>query len=130
MAARILVIDDEVDTTNLVSLVLKRAGYVVNSASDWDGILDLLRACENGNITYDLVILDIMMPDRSGFDVMLVLQVVLHPVPPVIFLTARVGMDSMVKASDLGAAKYITKPTTPDKLLTAVREVLDRRKQI
>jgi len=125
--ARILVIDDEVDTTNLLSLVLKRAGYKVYSASNWDGVLNWLKMCDETHETVDLVILDIMMPDRSGFDVMLVLKVVLHPVPPVIFLTAKIGMDDMVRASDLGAAKYLTKPTTPEKLLLVVREVLSRK---
>ncbi len=125
--AKILVIDDEVDTTNLVSLVLKRAGYKVYSATDFEGVLNWLKMCEDTHESVDLVILDIMMPERSGFDVILVLKVVLHPVPPVIFLTAKIGMDDMVRASDLGAAKYLTKPTTPEKLLQVVREVLNRK---
>ncbi len=125
--AKILVIDDEIDTTNLISLVLKRAGYKVSSATDWDGILSLLHNYEETREAFDLVILDIMMPERSGFDVMLILQVVMHPVPPVIFLTAKIGMDDMVKASEMGAAKYLTKPTTPDKLVAVVKEVLSRR---
>jgi DNA-binding response OmpR family regulator len=125
--AKILVIDDEIETTNLISLVLKRAGYKVYSATDWDGILSLLHHYEETREDIDLVILDIMMPERSGFDVMLILQVVMHPVPPVIFLTAKIGMDDMIKASDMGAAKYLTKPTTPDKLVSTVREVLSRR---
>jgi DNA-binding response OmpR family regulator len=126
--AKILVIDDEIETTNLISLVLRRAGYKVYSASDWDGILRLLRVYEDTHEVIDLVILDIMMPEKSGFEVMLAIQVVLNPVPPVIFLTAKVGIDDMVKASDLGAAKYMTKPTTPERLVSAVREVLSRNK--
>jgi DNA-binding response OmpR family regulator len=125
---RILVIDDEVDTTNLVCLVLKRAGYKVYSATDWEGVLTWLKMCEDTKETVDLVILDIMMPERSGFDVMMVLKVVLHPVPPIIFLTAKIGIDDMVKASEMGAAKYLTKPTTPDKLIYAVQEVLSKKK--
>jgi DNA-binding response OmpR family regulator len=127
--AKILVIDDEIDTTNLISLVLKRAGYKVYSATDWDGILGLLHHYEETREDIDLVILDIMMPERSGFDVMLILQVVMHTVPPVIFLTAKIGMDDMVNASDMGAAKYLTKPTTPDKLVTVVKEVLAKRRR-
>jgi DNA-binding response OmpR family regulator len=126
---KILVIDDEIDTTNLISLVLRRAGYKVYSATDWDGILKLLHHYEETREDIDLVILDIMMPERSGFDVMLILQVVMHPVPPVIFLTAKIGMDDMVKASDMGAAKYLTKPTTPDKLVMVVKEVLAKRRK-
>lgn len=126
--AKILVIDDEVDTTNLISVVLKRAGYQVYTATNWDGIVNFLHRCEESMESVDLAILDIMMPGRSGFDVMLMLKMAMHPMPPVIFLTARVGMQDMIKASDMGAAKYLTKPTTPARLVEAVREVLDRRK--
>jgi two-component system response regulator SaeR len=128
MAPKIFVVDDEVDTTNLVSLVLRRAGYKVYSATDFDGVMNQLRTFEETGEKIDLVILDIMMPERSGFDVMLVMQAVMHPVPPVIFLTAKIGIEDMVKASEMGAARYITKPTTPDKLVLVVREVLEKVK--
>ncbi len=124
---RILVIDDDPDTVNLLRLVLQRAGYQVVTATVWDEIIDELRRSTENNQRIDLVILDIMMPVRSGFDVMLVLQVILHPVPPVIFLTAKVGIDDRVKAGELGAAKYLTKPTTPDKLVLTVKEVLGEK---
>jgi DNA-binding response OmpR family regulator len=65
-----------------------------------------------------------MMPERSGFDIYNSLQVILFPMPPVIFLSAKSAIETIVKAKDLGAAKYLVKPTTPDKLLSAVREVL------
>ncbi len=125
---RILVIDDDLDTVNLLRLVLQKAGYRVTTATTWEEIVDRLRMSEEYKESYDLVLLDIMMPVRSGYDVMLVLQVVLHPVPPVIFLSAKCGIDDMVKASELGAAKYLTKPTTPAKLLTAVEGVLSESK--
>jgi DNA-binding response OmpR family regulator len=127
-SAKILVIDDEVDTTNLICLVLRRAGYKVSSATNWEEIISWLKRCEDTKETVDLVILDIMMPEKSGFDIMRILQVVLCPTPAVIFLTAKIGMDDMIKASELGAAKYMTKPTTPEKLLMAVREVLGKKK--
>lgn len=123
----ILVIDDDVDTVNLIRLVLQRAGYRVTTATHWDEILEKLRFSELNMDTIDLVILDIMMPDRSGYDVFLTIQVILHPVPPVIFLSAKYGMDDILKASDLGAAKYLTKPTTPGKLRQAVEAVLSSR---
>lgn len=124
---RVLVIDDDADTVNLIRLVLQRAGYRVSTATVWDEIVNLLRQAEENDDRIDLVILDLMMPVRSGFDVMLVLQVILHPVPPVIFLTAKVGIEDRVKANELGAAKYLTKPTTPEKLLLAVKEVLGEK---
>lgn len=121
---KILVVDDDLDTVNLLRLVLQRAGFRVSTATSWEEIIDRVKVAEEYHDTFDLILLDVMMPGRSGFEVMLVLQVVLHPVPPVIFLSAKCGMDDMVKASEMGAAKYLTKPTTPDKLLVAVNEVL------
>jgi len=121
---RILIVDDDLDTIGLLRLVLQRAGYKVVTATNYEEVVDRLKMAEQYNEPVSLVILDIMMPARSGFDVYLTLKVVLHPMPPVIFLSAKCNMDDMIKASDLGAAKYLVKPTTPDKLLQAVDEVL------
>jgi len=126
--ARILIIDDDLDTLSLLRITLQPKGYRIYSASNWDEVIDRLRIMENNHETVDLVILDIMMPERSGFEVYISLQVVLHPVPPIIFLTAKTSIDDMVKASDMGAFKYLTKPTTKDKLLTAVGEALKTRR--
>jgi DNA-binding response OmpR family regulator len=127
--AKILVVDDDLDTVNLLRLVLQRGGYKVATATSWEEVIDRVKTAEADRESFDLVILDIMMPGRTGFEVLLVLQVVLHPVPPVIFLSAKCGMDDMVKASELGAAKYLTKPTTPARLLAAVNEVLVKVKK-
>ncbi len=122
--ARIMIIDDDLDTVNLVRLVLQKANYRVVTSTTWDETIDRIRMMEKYEEKVDLILLDIMMPVRSGFDVMLTLKVMLHPMPPVVFLSAKCTIDDMVKASDLGAAKYLVKPTTPDKLLKTVNEVL------
>lgn len=124
--SRILTIDDDLDTLGLIRMVLKRAGYEVATASRWEEVTDRVNQAKETRQSFDLIILDIMMPDRSGFDVFRSLQVLLDKMPPVIFLSAKCSMEDMIYASDLGAAKYLTKPTTPDKLLEAVREVLDQ----
>ena len=123
---RIMVVDDDLDTVGLLRLVLQRASYKVVTATSYEEVVDRLKISEQYKEIIDLVILDIMMPARSGFDIFLTLKVVLHPMPPVIFLSAKCNMDDMVKASDLGAAKYLVKPTTPDKLLKAVEDVLSK----
>jgi DNA-binding response OmpR family regulator len=125
-APRILVVDDDLDTVGLLRLVFQRAGYKVITATSYEEVVDRLKMSEQYAELIDLVILDIMMPARSGFDIFLTLKVVLHPMPPVIFLSAKCNMDDMVKASDLGAAKYLVKPTTTDKLLKAVDDVLNK----
>jgi len=123
---RLLVIDDDLDTVNMLRLVLKNSGYEVTTATSWEEVSDRLILAEREKISYDLVILDIMMPGRSGFDIFNSIEVVLHPMPPVIFLSAKSSIETMVQASDMGAAKFLTKPTTPDKLLATVRDVIQQ----
>jgi len=122
---RILTIDDDLDTLGLIRMVLKRAGFEVSTASHWEEVQERITQAKENRQPYDLIILDIMMPDKSGFDIFRTLQATLDRMPPVIFLSAKYSMEDMIAASDLGAAKYLVKPTTPDKLLEAVRTVLE-----
>jgi two-component system phosphate regulon response regulator OmpR len=119
-----MVVDDDLDTVNMLRLVLKSSSYEVTTATSWEEVSDRLLLAEREKINFDLIILDIMMPGRSGFDIFNSIEVVLHPMPPVIFLSAKSSIETMVKASDMGAAKFLAKPTTPDKLLATVRDVL------
>jgi DNA-binding response OmpR family regulator len=121
---KILVVDDDLDTVNLLRLALTRKGFRIVTATSWDEVTDRLFLSDKEKDPIQLIILDIMMPSRSGFDVMLSLKVALKPMPPVIFLSAKCTIDDMVRASDLGAVKYLVKPTTPDKLLEAVESAL------
>ncbi len=123
---RILVIDDDLDTVNMLRLVLKSSGYDVTTSTSWEEVSDRLLLSERERKSFDLIILDIMMPGRSGFDIFNSIEVVLHPMPPVIFLSAKSTIETMVHASDIGAAKFLAKPTTPDKLLATVRDVLEQ----
>jgi DNA-binding response OmpR family regulator len=123
---RILVIDDDLDTVNMLRLVLKSAGYDVTTSTSWEEVSDRLLLAEREKKSFDLIILDIMMPGRSGFDIFNSIEVVLHPMPPVIFLSAKSSIETMVQASDMGAAKFLTKPTTPDKLLASVQDVIEQ----
>jgi DNA-binding response OmpR family regulator len=123
---RILVIDDDLDTVNMLRLVLKSSGYDVTTSTSWEEVSDRLLLAERERKSFDLIILDIMMPGRSGFDIFNSIQVVLHPMPPVIFLSAKSTIETMVQASDIGAAKFLAKPTTPDKLLATVRDVIEQ----
>ena len=83
----------------------------------------------NSRRAYDAIILDLMMPERSGFDVLNSLKIIMNnKVPPVIILSARYSTQDMVKASEMGATKYLVKPTKPDKLLETVHEVIKQHK--
>ena len=123
---RILSVDDDLDTLGLIRMVLKRAGYEVTTASRWEEVKERVTTAKENRQPFDLIILDIMMPERSGFDIFRSLEAMLEKLPPVIFLSAKYSMEDMLRASDMGAAKYLVKPTTPDKLLESVRAVLEQ----
>ena len=118
-ALRILVVDDEPDTLGLIKLTLQTAGYQVQTATGGREGLRLVR-----EEPFDVVILDIMMPDVSGFDVMRELNSDPTPPPPVIFLTARTSEDDQEAGMSLGVSHYLLKPITRGSLLDAINQAL------
>ena len=118
-ALRILVVDDEPDTLGLIKLTLQTAGYQVQTATGGREGLRLVR-----EEPFDVVILDIMMPDVSGFDVMRELNNDPTPPPPVIFLTARSGEEDQETGMSLGVTHYLLKPITRGSLLDAINQAL------
>lgn len=120
----ILVVDDELETLELLKITLDRNGFNTLTASSWDEVAYIVERTYKVNRPIDLILLDLMMPDRSGFDIIRALQVVLNPMPPVIMLSAVTGIEQQVQARDLGVTKYITKPTTPTKLVDAIKKIL------
>ncbi len=116
--ARILVVDDEADTRGLIELTLQTAGHEVRSASNGAEGLQRLEEAR-----FDLILLDVMMPDVSGFDVMRQLRS--RPeTPPVVFLTAKNRAEDRQTGKSLGAVGYLVKPTTRGELLDVVKEIL------
>jgi DNA-binding response OmpR family regulator len=122
-----LVIDDQYETLDLLKLALERSGFTVLTAANWSEVSYLIERTHTLKRSIDIILLDLMMPDRSGFDIFRALQVVLVPMPPVIMLSAVTGLEQQLEARDLGVAKYMTKPTTPAKLVVAIKEVLSRK---
>ena len=120
----ILVIDDDRDTLQLLKLALQRAGYSVLVAANWEEVRQCVKTNYDQESSIDLIVLDLMMPERSGFDILRLLHIDLVPLPPVIMLTAVTGMQQRIEARDLGAAKYLTKPTTPKRLIESIKEIL------
>lgn len=119
MAKRILVVDDEPDTLGLIELTLSTAGYDVRTGFDGRTALALLR-----QETFDLLLLDIMMPDLSGFEVVQQLQAGKSPVPPLVFLTAKSRPEDREQGNALGARAYLVKPTTRGQLLDVIHKVI------
>ncbi|MCC6881478.1 MAG: response regulator [Verrucomicrobiales bacterium] len=120
----ILIVDDEEDIRELVSLNLAREGYDLLEAGDGLVALNLARKqCP------DLIILDLMLPQKDGFSVFRDLRSDsrTHGIP-VLMLTARGKLDDRLAGLQMGADDYITKPFSPKELLLRVRNVLRRTK--
>lgn len=118
--ARVLVIDDDVDTAQLLTTILKPQGFKVYQA--YDGIEGIRNAYE---IHPDLVILDIMMPKADGWDVCTRLRELSDV--PILILTARSTEADMLRGFALGTDDYMRKPFSKAELESRVFALLRRR---
>ena len=125
----VLVIDDDLETLRLLKVALQRSGFSVMTAASWDDVSAQVDASYRNSQPIGAIVLDLMMPDRSGFDIYRSLQNRLVPMPPVIMLSAVTGMEQRIDARDLGIKKYLTKPTTPSILIETLREVVKESKK-
>jgi DNA-binding response OmpR family regulator len=123
--SRILVVDDEPDTRELIDFNLKTAGYDVTTAED--GAEALRKARRNSP---DLIILDVMLPELDGLQVCKIL----HADPatarvPILMLTAKAAEVDRILGLELGAKDYLTKPFSPRELVLRVRNLLAPREE-
>jgi CheY-like chemotaxis protein len=116
---RILVVDDQVDLTNMVRDVLEAQGYDILAANSGERGLELAFT-EHPH----LILLDVMMPGMDGYQVCRELQFGYTKDIPVVFLTAKVELASMMEASRSGASAFIAKPFRVEHLVQTVRDVL------
>lgn len=115
---KILIVEDEEAISNLIQMSLQKAGYSCEQAMDGESAAD--RIAEH---TYDLVLLDIMLPGMNGYEL---LNYIKTTNMPVIFITAMGTLDDKVKGLKAGADDYITKPFEMVELLARVESVLRR----
>ncbi len=115
----ILVVDDEERMARFIRLNLEHDGFQVVEAYRGMAAIQVLR-----DAMPDLVLLDVMMPDLDGFEVLKLIREVSSV--PVIMLTAKGEEDDRVHGLELGADDYITKPFSPRELVSRVRAVLRR----
>ena len=116
---KILIVDDDPDLLALVGFALAQSGFVVVKATNVPTALNVFAA-----EAPDLAILDINLPGGSGFDVCA--EIRMQSRIPVMMLTARGEEEDLVRALDLGADDYLTKPFSPRTLLARVRALLRR----
>jgi DNA-binding NtrC family response regulator len=122
MSARILLVDDEEIVIRSCKRILDGEEFSVESVQD--GRLALQKVDEN---SYDVMILDIMMPEIDGLEVLRRVKET-HPNVDVIMVTGLSQIDTAVKAMKLGAFDYIAKPFEPDELKLVVQRALERRR--
>jgi two-component system alkaline phosphatase synthesis response regulator PhoP len=116
---RVLVVDDDVKTVELVKLYLNRDGYRVLTAYDGNDALQMARESHP-----DLIVLDLMLPGMNGLDVCRTLRK--ESDVPIVMLTAMTTDDDRLTGLNLGADDYVTKPFSPRELAARVRAVLRR----
>ena len=116
--ANILIVEDEEPISNLIRMSLHKTGYHCEQAFDGETAADLIE-----EHTYDLILLDIMLPGIHGYEL---LSYIRTTDMPVIFLTAMGTLEDKVKGLRAGADDYITKPFEMVELLARVESVLRR----
>ncbi|MBN2495073.1 MAG: response regulator [Deltaproteobacteria bacterium] len=123
MAKKILVVDDDVDIVTLEKRILEREGFEVVTAMDGASAIGILE-----KETFDLILLDIMMPGMDGFEVSRSIQDKPESSPraPVVFVTARDDSQSMREGFRSGGTVFLSKPFTANQLVRIVKSMIDR----
>ncbi len=120
MSARILLAEDDAGVREVVGYALEREGFAVTPVEDASAALAHAREQE-----YDIVVLDVMLPDGSGFDVCRTLRA--ESSVPIVMLTAKDAEVDRVLGLELGADDYVTKPFSSAELVSRLRALLRRR---
>jgi DNA-binding response OmpR family regulator len=118
---KLLLVEDEEKLARSLGAALERSGHLVDVAGDGEAALDFAAV-----YTYDLVVLDVMLPRLDGYEVLRRLRGQ-GDGAPVLMLTAREDVSSKVRGLDAGADDYLTKPFELEELLARVRALLRRR---
>jgi DNA-binding response OmpR family regulator len=116
---RVLVVDDDAELCQLVTRYLTREGFDITWASSGSAGVEQALA---GN--YALIMLDVMMPDTDGFDVLS--RIRQHSRTPVLMLTARGDTHDRIRGLEMGADDYLPKPFDPAELVARIRAILRR----
>ncbi|HEY2034079.1 MAG TPA: sigma-54 dependent transcriptional regulator [Rhizomicrobium sp.] len=121
MAQTILIVDDDPVQRRLLEAAITRSGMTVVTAPGGQPALDLLSSPRGDQIS--LMLLDLVMPDMDGMQVMEKMRG-MHPDLPVIVLTAKGGIDSAVEAMRAGASDFLVKPASPERITVSIRNAL------
>lgn len=120
---KLLIVEDEEKVAHFISRGLEEEGYSIDVAHDGRKGLDLLK-----EFTYDLVLLDLMIPEINGLDLLKTIRSWGNNTP-VLIITAKSSKEDVVKGLDTGSDDYLTKPFSFDELLARIRALLRRSKK-
>ena len=118
---RVLVVDDEPNIVDVVTMALNFQGFSVESAGTGAEAIAAV-----GTFAPDIIVLDVMLPDMEGFDVAQRLGAQ-HARVPIIYLTARDATEDKIRGLTLGGDDYVTKPFSLEELVARIRSILRRR---
>src|ERR1700742_165886 len=121
MAQTIVIVDDDPVQRRLLEAAITRSGMSAVTAPGGGPALDLIKGPKGDQIS--LILLDLMMPDMDGLEVLTKLRAS-HPDLPVIVLTAKGGIDSAVEAMRAGANDFLAKPASPERIAVSIRNQL------
>lgn len=119
LSLKILIVDDEIRIGNLLRIYLERESFKVDMAENGDDGLD-----KAINEDYDLIILDVLMPGKDGYQVLKELRTVKNT--PVIMLSAKCETEDLKRGHELGANEFISKPFSPGAVTTKIKELLSQ----
>lgn len=120
---KILIIEDEPELRDIVQRFLEAEHFMVEYAPDYQSGLDKIISYE-----YDCILLDIMLPDGNGMDLLKEIKT-MHKKDPVIILSAKDSVDDKVKGLEIGADDYLAKPFHLAELMARIRSVIRRKNQ-
>ena len=124
MPEKILIVDDDVETVRLVTIMLQRQGYIISVASNGAQGISMART-----EIPDLIVLDVMMPDMDGFQVTRLLRQYTETASILILMfTAKTQVDDKVAGYNAGVDDYLTKPIHPAELVAHIKSLLARGK--
>ena len=128
-ASRILVVEDEALIQEMLAVALEQEGFSVITVSDVSSAIEYLKGCEpnSGELPFDLIILDLMLPHINGLDICRLLRHKENPVP-ILILSAKGSETDRVLGLEVGADDYLTKPFSMRELVARCRALLRRQR--
>ena len=122
MGKTVLIVDDDPTQRRLLQAVIEKSGFSTLQADNGDTALDMALSPDGNNI--HVMMLDLVMPGRGGMDTLEELKAK-RPDLPVIVLTGKGSIDTVVKAMQMGARDFVVKPASPERIIVSIRNALE-----